>query len=75
MIFLGPLVVTLIFGIPYSDAALKFSTSDLVLRVVTSALVGSFLTLAGIGVRIGTLRQSAPTTTPSPRRTDDAYLK
>jgi hypothetical protein len=56
MLFLGPLTVTLIFGVPYSELSLKLSATDLVVRVLTSALVGSFLTLAGIGMRMGTLR-------------------
>lgn len=75
MMFLGPLIVTLIFGVPYSDQTLKMSSTDLVIRVITSALVGSFLTVSGIGVRMGTLRHSVALPGPAVRRTDDEFIK
>jgi hypothetical protein len=74
MLFLGPLIVTLIFGVPYSEMASRLDTTDLIVRIATSALVGSFLTLGGIGLRMGTLRP----TYPSPHRTrksEDELLK
>ena len=74
MLFLGPLIVTLIFGVPYSDLTSRLSATDLVVRVVSAALVGSFLTLAGIGLRIGTLRPSL-VVAPSPKKTDDEYIR
>jgi hypothetical protein len=75
MLFLGPLIVTLIFGVPYSDLSSKLSTTDLIVRIVTSALVGSFLTLAGIGLRMGTLRQNLVPGPPTGRKSDDEFLK
>jgi hypothetical protein len=56
MLVLGPLIVTLVFGVPTGAFAEKLSDADLLIRVVTASLVGSFLTLAGIGIRMGTLR-------------------
>jgi len=75
MLFLGPLLVTLVFGLPYSEQALKASAADLVIRVTTSALVGAFLTLGCIGVRMGTMRPTMPTPTPPVRKTDDEFIK
>jgi hypothetical protein len=75
MLFLGPLIVTLIFGIPYSDLSSRFSSTDLVVRVVSSSLVGAFLTLGGIGLRVGTLRRNAPAAPPAPARSDDAFIR
>jgi hypothetical protein len=63
MLVLGPLIVTLVFGVPTGELAERMSDVDLVIRVVTASLVGSFLTLAGIGIRMGTLR-SRPSTAP-----------
>jgi hypothetical protein len=56
MLVLGPLIVTLVFGVPTGELAERLSDVDLVIRVLTASLVGSFLTLAGIGIRMGTLR-------------------
>ena len=75
MLFLGPLIVTLIFGVPYSELSSKLSTTDLIVRIVTSALVGSFLTLAGIGLRMGTLRQNLVRSPPIGRKSDDEFLR
>jgi hypothetical protein len=74
MLFLGPLIVTLIFGVPYSELSTKLSATDLVVRVITAALVGSFLTLAGIGLRIGTLRAKLSVARP-PNKTDDEFIR
>jgi hypothetical protein len=75
MLFLGPLIVMLIFGVPYTEASLKLSTTDLIIRVVTSTLVGSFLTLGGIGLRMGTLRPRAAPAPPIVRKTDDELIR
>jgi hypothetical protein len=75
MLFLGPLIVTLIFGVPYSELSSKLSTTDLIVRVVTSALVGSFFTLVGIGLRMGTLRQNLARSPPTGSKSDDEFLK
>jgi len=74
MLFLGPLIVTLIFGVPYSDFSSRLSATDLVVRVVSAALVGAFLTLGGIGLRIGTLRPNV-VFTPLPKKTDDEFIR
>lgn len=74
LMFLGPLIVTFIFGVPYSEQKLRLSSTDLVIRVVTSALVGSFLTISGVGLRMGTLRHSAPRPQPAVRSTDDEFV-
>lgn len=74
MLFLGPLIVTLIFGVPYSESSSRLSATDLVLRVISAALVGSFLTLGGIGLRIGTIRQKV-FVAPPPRKTDDELIR
>lgn len=75
MLILGPLLVTLIFGVPYSEISQKLSAPDLVVRVASAALVGSFLTLAGIGLRIGTLRQPSAPAQSGPKRSDDEFIR
>lgn len=75
MLFLGPMSVTLIFGVPYSgDLSGRLTPTDVMVRVITAALIGSFLTLGGIGLRIGTARppMAAP---PAPKRSDDERIR
>ncbi len=55
MLFLGPLIVTLLFGLPAGEAAQGNGVTALV-RIASASLIGAFMTLGGIGVRIGTLR-------------------
>jgi len=74
MLYLGPLIVTLIFGVPYSDFSSRLSATDLVVRVISAALVGSFLTLGGIGLRVGTLHSNV-VFTPPPRKSDDEFIR
>jgi hypothetical protein len=75
MLFLGPLIVTLVFGVPYSEVAYRFTVPDMLIRVATSALVGSFVALGAIGIRIGTLRHTPDAPQPTPRRTDDEFIR
>jgi hypothetical protein len=76
MRFLGPLLATLIFGVPYSsELSSRLTTTDVMVRVVSAALVGSFLTLSGIGIRIGTLRQPPVGSLTAPRKTDDEHIR
>lgn len=75
MIVLGPLLVTLIFGVPSSAVAARLDGLDLIIRALTSALVGGFVTVAGIGLRIATLRPQSPPPTSVRRQTDDEYLR
>ena len=74
MLLLGPLLVTLIFGVPARDFSLRMSTAEQLLHVITAALVGSFLTLGGIGLRIGSVRPAA-VFAPVPRKTDDQLMR
>jgi hypothetical protein len=60
MLFLGPLIVTLLFGIPAAEAVQGNAVTALV-RIACASLTGGFLTLGGIGIRIGTLRIAART--------------
>src|SRR5438105_14165255 len=75
MLFLGPLLATSIFGVPYSALSSKLTATDLIVRVISATLVGSFLTLGGIGLRIGTLRQPVGGSLPPPKRTDDERIR
>jgi hypothetical protein len=54
MLYLSPLLVALVFGVPYSTDSLD--SGQLAQRVLSSALFGAFAALAGIGMRMGTLR-------------------
>jgi hypothetical protein len=74
MLFIGPLIVTLVFGVPSSRVAATLTSDDMLIRVGTSTLVGCFLTLGAIGLRMGTLRSPSVTSQSRPR-TDDEFIK
>ena len=74
MFFLGPMIVTLIFGVPNSAFMSNLSATDLVTRVISATLFGLFLTLGGMGLRLGTLRRTVIVTPPT-RKTDDEFFK
>lgn len=56
MIILGPLLVTLVFGLPSTETFSKMALADAILRLLKTALIGGFLTISGIGLRIASLR-------------------
>ena len=55
-VYLSPLLIALVFGVPYSDALARLDTGELTQRVLSSALFGAFAALGGIGLRMATLR-------------------
>jgi hypothetical protein len=74
MFFLGPLIVTLIFGVPNSAFSSNLSAADLVTRVTSATLLGLFLTLGGMGLRLGTLRRTVIVAPPT-KKTDDEFFR
>lgn len=56
IIILGPLLVTLVFGLPSTETFSKMALADAILRLLKTALIGGFLTISGIGLRIASLR-------------------
>jgi hypothetical protein len=74
MFYLGPLIVTLIFGVPNTAFSSNLSATDLVTRVISATLFGAFLTLGGMGLRVGTLRRTVIVAPPT-RKTDDEFFR
>lgn len=74
MLFLGPLIITLVFGMPNRSLADRLSEDEQLLHIATAALVGIFLALGSIGLRMGTLKAPA-VTTPASRRSDDQFIR
>lgn len=74
MLFLGPLIVTLVFGVPNSAFSSNLSATDLVTRVVSAVLFGAFLTLGGMGLRVGTLHRPVVVAPPT-KKTDDEFFR
>jgi hypothetical protein len=75
MLILGPLIVTLVFAVPSSAVASDLVAADLLVKLFTAALVGAFLTLGAIGLRLGTLRPPPTPPAASRPRTDDERLR
>jgi uncharacterized membrane protein YraQ (UPF0718 family) len=74
MLFLGPLIITLVFGVPSHALAERLTQDDQLLHVSTAALVGIFLALATIGLRMGTLKAPVVSTAPA-RKSDDQFIR
>jgi hypothetical protein len=56
MLYLSPLLIPLVFGVPYAEALAQLDAGALAQRVLSSALFGAFAALGGIGLRMATLR-------------------
>jgi hypothetical protein len=56
MLYLSPLLIALVFGVPYSDALAQLDAGALAQRVLSSALFGAVAALGGIGLRMATVR-------------------
>jgi hypothetical protein len=56
MLYLSPLLIALVFGVPYSEVLTQLDAGQLAQRVLSSALFGAFAALSGIGLRMSTLR-------------------
>jgi hypothetical protein len=56
MLYLSPLLIALVFGVPYSKDLVQLDAGQLAQRVLSSSLFGAFAALAGIGLRMSTLR-------------------
>ncbi len=75
MLVLGPLILTLVFGLPIDATPVKSDATSSLLRIVTTALIGQFLALSGIGIRIATLRIERQISPSPERRSDDSWVK
>ena len=56
MLYLSPLLIALVFGVPYNDVLTHLDAGQLAQRVLSSALFGAFAALSGVGLRMATLR-------------------
>jgi hypothetical protein len=59
MLYLSPLLIALVFGVPFSRELAQLDAGELAQRVLSSALFGAFAALGGIGLRMATLRTPA----------------
>lgn len=56
MLYLSPLLIALVFGVPYSNVLAALDAGQPAQRVLSSALFGACAALVGIGMRMGTVR-------------------
>lgn len=56
MLYLSPLLIALVFGVPYTDVLARLDAGELAQRVLAAALFGAFAALGSIGLRMATLR-------------------
>ena len=61
MLFLFPLFVAVAFGLPPGELMQKMDTASLLVRIITSSLVGGFLALTGMGVWIASIARQFAT--------------
>jgi hypothetical protein len=60
MLFLSPLFVSIVFGLPSAPQALAQNVGALFQGIVATALVGTFLSMLGMGLWVSTLIRRAP---------------
>jgi hypothetical protein len=60
MLFLSPLLVSIVFGLPTAEQALRYDLGTLLQQIVGTALFGSFLSMLGMGLWISALIRRAP---------------
>jgi hypothetical protein len=58
MLYLSPLLIALVFGVPHAAELAQLDTGQVVQRVLSSTVFGAFAALGGIGLRMATLRTS-----------------
>jgi hypothetical protein len=56
MLYLSPLMIALVFGVPYAKVLEQLDAGQLAQRVLSAALFGAFAALGGVGLRMATLR-------------------
>lgn len=56
MLYISPLLIALVFGLPYPDALAQLNAGQVVQKVLSASLFGAFVALGGIGLRMSTLR-------------------
>jgi hypothetical protein len=60
MLFLSPLIVSVVFGLPSSTQPVQPGTGALLQQIVATALLGSFLSMLGMGLWVSALIRRAP---------------
>ena len=53
---LQAMAIALLFGVPHGDVLVQLDAGQLAQRVLSSTLFGGFAALAGLGLRMATLR-------------------
>ena len=71
-LYLCPLVVALLFGLPAQNPASAANATmlDALPRMLSAATFGVAIALAAVGIRLSSLRPAAPPTGPSAARSD-----
>lgn len=59
MLFVAPMLIALVFGLPDTFTVDGFSTGQLVKKIIASTLFGAFATLAGIGMKLASFARKA----------------
>jgi hypothetical protein len=58
MLVLSPVLFALGFGLPPSEKILAFDLASILVKVITSAFVGGFFAMVGIGIWVGRIASS-----------------
>jgi hypothetical protein len=66
MLFLSPLFVSLVWGLPTADVVAKTDPGALVQRLISANLVGAFLAMLGMGVWVSSVVPRSPAATAVP---------
>jgi len=67
MMFLSPLFVSLVWGLPTPDVVAKTESGALIQRLISTNLVGAFLAMLGMGIWVSSVLPRGPQTTAVPQ--------
>ncbi|HUB88904.1 MAG TPA: hypothetical protein VMA74_04155 [Dyella sp.] len=73
MLYLSPLFLSVAFGLPPAELMAKMDPGSVVLRVVTSSLVGVFLAMLGMGLWVSSIVRRTPSPPVSRSGNDNEF--
>lgn len=74
MLFLAPLLVSTVFGLPPAELMQRQDPGSLLKGIIATGLFGSFLTMLGMGLWVSALIRRAPRApSAAPARDDDSW--
>ena len=56
MLFVAPLLIALVFGLPSAEALIRYDAGQVAQKVLSATMFGMFATLGGIGLKMASIK-------------------